>query len=408
MAASVSSNDLTMGTFVCMLGPLNLNRAAMGTPGSGMGQGSMGQGSTGQGSMGQGSTGQGSMGQGSMGQGSTGQGSTGQGTTGQGTTGQGSTGGSSGSSGSAAEACVAIGQATNVMPTALVLGDSSAIDTVRRNLENRLTAEGATPDVSSNTLALFDKGVAAAKEARIADEALYGGTSPRGVGGGPSSGSSHGHGTSGATKPEGSKPSTAARPGADEIKAHRALGDLYQFGRNLGTTETGTQAQALAWIIAVDRFQTVVDLPPQQKSLAAEPLFAVMFNVPGPTGAKASNWADYLSAAARSAGSATGAPPGAVGGGPATANDKANLRQVAHGAEDRLQVLGQQLPPSSPLRPEIDRTISDLRKIEAQTATPSTQGTPPRSTTPKKPPSQSPSQPKQPSQQNPQNQKQQK
>jgi hypothetical protein len=398
MAPSVSSNDLMMGTLVCMLGPLNLNRGSMGTPGSQMGQGSTGGGSMGGSSSGQGSMGQGSSGQGSMGQGSSGQGSMG----------QGSAGGST-MSGSSAEACVTIAQATNVMPTALALGDASAIDTVRKQLDGRLTAEGATPDVSSNTLAFFDKGVAAAKEARTADDAIYGGMSPRGVGGGPSSGSSHGHGGTGSSKPDTSKQSSSARAGSDEIRAHRALGDLYQFGRNLGTTQTGSEAQALAWIIAIDRFETVTDLPVQQKALAAEPLFAVMFNVPAPTGARASNWQEYLAAAARSAGSSTGGgTPSAVGGGPATANDKANLRQVARGAEERLQVLGQQLPPSSALRPEVDRTIADLRKIEA--AAQSGQGTQQQRSTPKKPPAQNqPSQPSQPSQQQQQqNQKKQK
>ncbi len=375
-----------------------------------MGQGSMGQGTYGQGSTGQGSMGQGSMGQGSTGQGSMGQGSTGQGSMGQGSTGQGSMG--QGSMSSPAEACVTVAQATNVMPTSLAMGDSSAIDTVLRTLDSRLTAEGASPDVSNNTLAFFDKGVAAAKEARMADEALYGG-SPHGVGGGPSSGSSssttHGHATSGSsgTSSSGtSKPSTsttAQRPGADEIRAHRALGDLYQFGRNLGTTETGTQAQALAWIIAVERFEAVNELPAQQKSLAAEPMFAVMLNVPPPSGTGTSNWNNYLSAAARSIGTTSGGA--AVGGGPSGGSAQSNLRQVARGAEDRLQVLGQQLPPSSPLRPEVDKAISDLRKMEAHASQPSTPGTqqqkPPAT---KKPPSSTPGQ--SPSQ-GPQNQKKQ-
>jgi hypothetical protein len=403
MAPTVSSNDLLMGTFVCMLGPLNLDRSAS----TGMSGGSMGQGSMGQGSMGQGSMGQGSTGQGSMGQGSTGQGSMGQGSTGQGSMGQGSSGGTSGAGGSAAEACVTVAQATNVMPTSLAMGDPSAVDSVRRALDSRMSVEGATPDVSNNTLAFFDKGTAAIKEARKADESIYGGMSSQGVGGGPSSG----HGSSGSSstsKPDASKHATTARPGADEIRAHRALGELYQFGRNLGTTETGTQAQALAWIIAVDRFQTARDLPTQQKALAAEPMFSVMMNVPAPSGGRAT-WNEYLAAAARSVGAtpSTGGPS-AVGGGPLTANEKANLRQVARGAEDRLQVLGQQLPPSSPLRPEIDRSIASLRKIEAAASQPSPQGTqPPRSTTPTTPKKPPPAQNPNPSQ-TPKNQKNQK
>jgi hypothetical protein len=398
----ISSNDLLMGTFVCMLGPLTLDRSAMGSTGGSMGS-PMGQGSMGQGSMGQGSPGQGPSGQGPSGQGSTGQGSMGQGSTGQGYT--------AGQPGSAAEQCVTVAQSANVMPTSLAMGDATAIDSVRRTLDSRLSAEGASPDVSNNTLAFFDKGVAAAKEARIATESIYSGSS-RGTGGGPSSsGTSSGHGHSGSStsKPD-SKQSSSSRPGAEEIRAHRALGDLYQFGRNLGATENGTAAQALSWIIAVDRFEAVNDLPTQYKALAAEPLFAVILNVPAPSGGRANAWNDYLAAAARSAGGTTPGA-GAVGGGPSGGGEKANMRQVARAAEERLQVLGQQLPPSSPLRSEVDRTIADLRKMETPPSQPPTQGTQqqqqPRST-PKKPPSQQ-NQPKpSPQNQSPQNQKQQK
>jgi hypothetical protein len=405
----ISSNDLLMGTFVCMLGPLTLDRSAMGSTGGSMGSptGS----SMGQGSMGQGSTGQGSTGQGSMGQGSTGQGSTGQGSMGQGSMGQGGQGYTAGQPGSAAEQCVTVAQAANVMPTALAMGDASAVDSVRRTLDSRLSVEGASPDVSNNTLAFFDKGVAAAKEARTATESIYSGPSSRGVGGGPSSSgstSAHGHGSSSSNKPDSKQSSSSSRPGADEIRAHRALGDLYQFGRNLGATETGTAAQALAWIIAVDRFEAVNDLPTQQKALAAEPLFAVILNVPAPSGARANAWNEYLAAAARSAGGTTPGG-GAVGGGPSGGGEKANMRQVARGAEERLQVLGQQLPPSSPLRSEVDRTIADLRKMETPPATQGTQQQQQPRSTPKKPPSQQQNQPKSnPPSQSPQNQKQQK
>jgi hypothetical protein len=179
--------------------------------------------------------------------------------------------------------------------------------------------------------------------------------------------------------------------GGDEIRAHRALGDLYQFGRSQGTTDTGAAAQALAWIIAVDRFDSVRDVPVQQKALAAEPLFAVILNTPAPAsaGTSASAWNEYLSTTAHSVASmAGGGATHAVGGGPSTTDEKANMQIIARSAEDHLQVIGQQLPPSSPLRAQVDQSIAELRKIESQ-AQPSstTHGTQPKQTTPKKQPS---------------------
>jgi hypothetical protein len=333
----------------------------------------------------------------------------GQGSMGQGSMGRGPTAGTD-----FRESCAGVAQATNVMPMALVMGDTTALDQVRRTLDTRLSAEGASPDMSNNTLAFFDKGIAAAREARIGQAALHGyGPSSRSstsqssgaVGGGPSStGSTSGTPksgtTQGTTKTTPSK-QAATRPGAEEIRAHRALGDLYQFGRNLGATQTGTEAQAVAWIIAVDRFEGVSELPTQQKSLAAEPLFAVMYNVPAPAptaGRTTPSWNEYLSAAARSA-SATSPTGRAVGGGPSGTDEKSNMRQVARSSEERLQLLGQQLPASSALRPEIDQKVAELRKVEAMTSQPS-------GTTPSQPHG-TKKQPTQPSQQQQQNQKQQ-
>jgi len=66
--------------------------------------------------------------------------------------------------------------------------------------------------------------------------------------------------------------------------------------------EEAAAAQAVAWIIAVNRFDDVSDLPTQQKALAAEPLFAVIMNVPPPAtaGTSSAAWNEYLSTTARS------------------------------------------------------------------------------------------------------------
>jgi len=58
-----------------------------------------------------------------------------------------------------------------------------------------------------------------------------------------------------------------------------------------------------------------------------------------------------------------------VGGGPGATNEKANLEQVIKTTQERLSVLGQQLPFTSPLRSEVDRTTAGLNALEAAAAT---------------------------------------
>jgi hypothetical protein len=252
-------------------------------------------------------------------------------------------GSSAGSSGSPAEQCAVVAQATNASPVAIAIADSTALDSVRKAIDTRSSAENATQDATSQKLALFDKGVAAAREARTA------------------------------------KSAAAAGPSAtvNDLREHRALGDLYQYGRTLGSSEPGMDAQAFALIVAVERFEDVNGLPKQLKSAAAEPLFSAILNVPTPAptaGRATATWNEYLSAAARSVGatSAAGGTGHAIGGGPAGTDEKTNIREVAHSVEDRLQMMAQQLPASSPLRPQVDASITSMRSIEAQASTSST------------------------------------
>jgi hypothetical protein len=327
----LSSNDLVMGSLSCMLGPV-MHTSQMGS--SGMQGESMGAGSSDM---------------------------------------------SSGSApGPSSDRCTTTAKAANVSPAALYSGEPTAIETVRKAIDTRLSAEGASSDAANNTLAFYDKGVSAAKEARSAHDALalvgaaqqamrtHGGSA-----GGPKAGSG-GHAAG---------QGAMASQTADQIRAHTALSDLYQYGRNLGATEGGTQAQALAWVIGANRFMGVSEVPPQAKSLVAEPLFSALLNVPAPAptaGRMAPAWNEYLAAAARSVSATsgrTGTTGQAVGGGPAAANEKANLEQVIRTTEERLSVLGQQLPFTSPLRSEVDRTTAGLNALEAAAATtpPSTQ-----------------------------------
>src|SRR5258706_6430351 len=121
------------------------------------------------------------------------------------------------SAGFTAERCVAAAETGSVSLSSLANGDERAVAAVRRGLENRIARDMGPSEEAGNLLAFFDRGVAAAKEARRS------------------------------------------------ARAHRELAKLYQFGRNLGTTETATEAQSLAWIIGVERLLATQDLPAQLK-----------------------------------------------------------------------------------------------------------------------------------------------
>jgi hypothetical protein len=169
--------------------------------------------------------------------------------------------------------------------------------------------------------------------------------------------------------------STQGSASTDQIRDHKALGELYQFGQNLGMTPMGSEAQSLAWIIGVNRFIAVRDVPANDKPLVAAPLFSAILNVPAPAptaGRSMPTWNQYLAAAARSVNSTSsnGARTGAVGGGPApSADEKGNLKEVARAAQDRLQVLAQHLPPSSELRDEVNESITELKTFTGSTST---------------------------------------
>lgn len=243
--------------------------------------------------------------------------------------------------------CAKVAEAASVSPDALARGDSEAINGVRRLIQSRLSSEQTSPDVSDNTLAFFDKGIATLNEAKIANQAL-------------------------AVRQD---TAPSAGKSSDAIRDHKALGELYQFGQNLGMTPMGSEAQALAWVVGVDRFIAVRDLPVSDKPLAAAPLFSALLNVPVPAptaGRSMPTWNQYLAAAARSVNStsSTGARTGAVGGGPApSADEKANLGEVARAAQDRLQVLAEHLPPTSDLRDEVNESITELKAFTASSAT---------------------------------------
>jgi hypothetical protein len=240
--------------------------------------------------------------------------------------------------------CAAAAKAADVKPGALANREPNAIDAARRALESRLSAEGPSSEVAGNKLAFFDKGVEAAKEAAVADQVVYGHRTERAV----------------------------SASDADAIRAHRALDELDRFGKNLGASAMGIEAQALGWIIAAHRFMAIGEVPASKKSLVAEPLFAVGFrvSVPAVRGRSLSSWSAYVAAAAQ----AVGATPTvktrtgrAVGGGPSSETDENNLKEVVRTARGRLEVLAEQLRSGSDLRTEVENVVARLRELGPDT-----------------------------------------
>jgi hypothetical protein len=237
--------------------------------------------------------------------------------------------------------CAAAAKAANVKPGAVANREPNAIDAVRRAFESRLSAEGLSSEVANNKLAFFDKGVEAAKEAAVADQAVYAHRAERAV----------------------------SANDADAIRAHRAVDELDKLGKNLGPSALGIESQALVWIIATHRFMAIHEVPASQKSLVAEPLFAVGFRVAvSPVRGRSSPaWSAYVAAAAQSVGEIPAVKAGtgrAVGGGPSPETDEDNLKEVVRTAQGRLEALAEQLRSGSDLRTEVENVVARLRKLE--------------------------------------------
>src|SRR5262249_25191084 len=143
--------------------------------------------------------------------------------------------------GPSSDKCMTTAKAVNVSPAALYAGDPTAMESVRKAIDARLSAEGASSDAANNTLAFYDKGLAATKEARSAHDAMVlTATAAQAM-------RSRGGSAGAAPKPGATgyrAPTVMSAQTADQIRAHAALSDLYQYGRSQGATEHGTQAQA--------------------------------------------------------------------------------------------------------------------------------------------------------------------
>src|SRR5690606_6031531 len=93
------------------------------------------------------------------------------------------------------------------------------------------------------------------------------------------------------------------------LSARDSLNDLLLFARASGSGALATEAEALAWVLATDRFLQVESLAPPLRVFASEPLFESMLGVPTPQQAQALEvnrvtrqvWNQYLETAVQAA-----------------------------------------------------------------------------------------------------------
>jgi hypothetical protein len=224
-------------------------------------------------------------------------------------------------------ACLTMSHAVLVAPDALYALDPATVDSVRAFLGRRLAAEASSAEVASNTLALFDRGVEAAREAKAAREAII--NRRQGV--------------------------TSADP--RWMAAHGHLDALVRLSTTLVPTSLRSGGLALAWLIAANRFLGMQGLPEEEKVLPAEPLFTLM-------GVDTTGW--------RRNEPGVPVPPSAVGGGPELderarggaqmLDSSGRLSTIVENVEAELQSLEEQVPYPQLTR-AMDDTMERLRKF---------------------------------------------
>lgn len=214
--------------------------------------------------------------------------------------------------------CGPVARAVGISPMQLRTLEEPAVRSVREAIEKRAGEERLDDAMRTSVLAMYDKSMGAAREAmrarQVADRYTMMGaerterTMPSR--GGPSA-------ARGATRAP-TEPTIDADD-ARSLAAHDRLRDLVQFARTADAGPLATEAEAVGWITAADRFLRVESLPQRMRVLAAEPLLDGMLGVSPPTGADdpakmpPTAWSSYLDAASRSLGLAGTGPSGSIG-----------------------------------------------------------------------------------------------
>lgn len=176
--------------------------------------------------------------------------------------------------------------------------DEMSVSAVRDAIDRRAAEERLDDAARMHMLALFDRGIEAEREAmqamQIADRYSIVGATPTAQGSAAPSRRIH-------AQIEPTELST--------LSANDRLQDLLLFSRASGSGALATEAEALGWVLATDRFLQVDSLAPPVRVFAAEPLFETMLGVPTPQQAQMLDinrvnrqvWSQYLETAARAA-----------------------------------------------------------------------------------------------------------
>jgi hypothetical protein len=247
-----------------------------------------------------------------------------------------------------AASCTKAAQAAHVGSARIYRVDSDALLDLRHAIRRGSAGPSRDP---ADMLALFDQSLAAIMEARRARTALV-------------KGAPH--------------PSTEA---VEKIRARTLVVKLDDYGQRRGGP-LGTEAKAVARVIAANAFLQVARVDALVRPYVAEPLFTILFGSEflseSPDEPPAS-WSEYVAAAARAIPgrpgdqiadigdtASDGAAQKAIGGGPVE-NERGDLRAVADAAAADLRSLATNLP-SGTLHGAVERTVAKLVAFDVESA----------------------------------------
>lgn len=171
--------------------------------------------------------------------------------------------------------------------------DHTSVSEVREAIQRRAAEERLDEVARMQMLALYDRGIEAERESM---EALQVGDRYSIIGAMPTT----------STAPPSRRIHAEIEPSdLMSLSARDSLNDLLLFARASGSGALATEAEALAWVLATDRFLQVESLAPPLRVFAAEPLFESMLGVPTPQQAQALDvnrvtrqvWNQYLETA---------------------------------------------------------------------------------------------------------------
>jgi len=271
--------------------------------------------------------------------------------------------------------------------------DHASVTEVREAIERRAVEERLDDVARMQMLGLFDRGIEAEREAM---EALQVGDRFSIVGAMPTTSSA----------PPSRRIHAEIEPSdLATLSARDSLNDLLLFARASGSGALATEAEALAWVLATDRFLQTESLAPPLRVFAAEPLFESMLGVPTPQQAQSLDanrvtrqvWNQYLETAVqavemmpspgraqqqqpqgmaptpeqarpmspmmRPRGPIGGGRDEAMPGGPAMSQEEQEkMKRIVDRVSQRMDALSRRMP-ASDLRMTLDSYAAELRSL---------------------------------------------